>query len=33
MAAGHIKFVHDTQHDVHIAYPDWSIETEADCKV
>jgi hypothetical protein len=33
MATGHIKFVYDAKHDVHIAYPDWSIETEADCKV
>lgn len=32
MATGSVKFVYNRQHDVHIAYPDWTLETEDDCK-
>jgi hypothetical protein len=29
---GSIRFVHDRANDIHIAYPNWLIETEEDCR-
>ncbi len=33
MATGSIRFEHDEAHDVYIAYPRWTVESDDDCKV